>query len=118
MEEYKLNPYPRRMWVAKGEPFSRVKSIFKLDEEDSKLTDEEINSKWDAVVLECSKDEYAGYLVFITSSATLESLVHEAVHVALNIYIDCNIDISPEMDPEPLAYLTEYIYSLLSESLK
>lgn len=118
MKEYKLNPYPGRMWIVKGESFDDIKSKFVLDENDSKLTNKEIREDWDAIVFKCTKDNYHGYLVFITDKCTHETLVHESVHVALEIYIDCSMDISPEMDQEPLAYLVEYIYSLLSESLK
>lgn len=118
MKEYKLNPYPRRMWVVKGESFDDIKSQFVLSEEDSELTDEEIREDWNAVVLKCIKDSYHGYLVFITESCTQESLVHEAVHVALEVYIDCQMSICPEMDQEPLAYLVEYVYSLLQNNLE
>ena len=106
------------MWIVKGESFDDIKSKFVLNENDSKLTDKEIRENYAAAVFKCTKNDYKGYLVFIPDECTYETLVHESVHIALEVYIDCNMDISPEMDQEPLAYLTEYIYSLLLESLK
>lgn len=106
------------MWIVKGESFDDIKSKFVLDENDSKLTDKEIRENWNAIVFKCIKDNYRGYLVFVPDEYTQETLVHESVHIALGVYIDCSMDISPEMDQEPFAYLAEYIYSLLSESLK
>lgn len=116
--EYKLNPYPRRMWVVKGESFDDIKSQFVLDKEDSELTDEQIREDWDAVVFRCTKDKYLGYLVFITDNYSQETLVHEASHITLNIYIDCQMRMDQEMDQEPFAYLVEYIYHLLRTSIE
>lgn len=118
INEYILNPYPRRMWVAIGENFDEIKSRFRFRwKEDNDLTQERIEDNYDAIVFRVSKDSFVGFLVFITKDYSLRTLVHESVHVAMNIYEDCDMDIKPGMDQEPLCYLIEYIYSLLEESV-
>lgn len=115
--EHKLTPYPRRLWIAKGENYDNIKGQFEMSPEDEALTDEEINSKWKAIVISCNKDDYAGYLVFITDDYDEGDLVHEALHVALCVYDDCSMDISNNMDQEPLCYLDEYIWRLLADKV-
>ncbi len=41
----------------------QIKESFTLEEGDYELTDEEINDKWNALVIPCSKDDRLGYLV-------------------------------------------------------
>lgn len=113
IKEYELTPYPRKMWVAKGENFDQIKDQFDLSDEDYSLTNEEIEDSWNAVVFTCSKDDYAGYLVFITDKHDHGDLVHEALHVSMNVYEECSIQIASGMDQEPLCYLTEHIWRLL-----
>ena len=115
--EHRINPYPRTMWVAVGEDFDKIKSGFQFAyESDTKMTNEKINDEFDALVFRVSKNDLAGFLVFIVTSNSSRTLVHEALHVALHIYEDCDMEIKPEMDQEPLCYLTEYIYSLLEDT--
>ena len=112
--EHRINPYPRTMWVAVGEDFDKIKSEFQfMYESSSEMTNEKINDEFDALVFRVSKNDLAGFLVFIVTNNSNRTLVHEALHVALHIYEDCDMEIKPGMDQEPLCYLTEYIYSLI-----
>lgn len=114
--EHKIDPYPRVMWTAIGEDFDKIKSEFQfMYESDTQIPGEKILEEYDAVVFRVTKDTIAGFLVFIVTSDSNRTLVHEALHVALHIYEDCDMEIKPGMDQEPLCYLTEYIYSLLEE---
>lgn len=113
--EFKLNPYPRRMWVAKDENFDQLKESFHIEYD---ITDEIINSEYCAIVFRCHKDNLAGFLVYISKDCDEGDLAHEAVHVALNVYEDCSMELKPGMDQEPLAYLIEYIYRLLTNKIK
>lgn len=116
--EHRINPYPRTMWVAVGEDFDKIKSEFQFTyESDSKMTNKEIYDEFDALVFRVSKNDLAGFLVFIVTNNSNRTLVHEALHVALHIYEDCDMEIKPGMDQEPLCYLTEYIYSLLEDTV-
>lgn len=115
LKEYKLTPYPRKMWVAKGENFDQIKGQFDLSAEDYALTNQDIEDSWNAVVFSCNKGDYSGYLVFVTEGHDQGDLVHEALHVAMNVYEDCSMKIEPGMDQEPLCYLTEHIWRLLVE---
>ena len=116
--EHRINPYPRTMWVAVGEDFDKIKSEFQfVYESDSEMTNKKIVDEYDAIVFRVSKDNKAGFLVFIVSDDSNRILVHEALHVALHIYEDCDMEIKPGMDQEPLCYLTEYIYSLLEDTV-
>lgn len=117
--EHKINPYPRIMWVAVGEDFDKIKSEFQfVYEDDSKMTNKKIVDECDAVVFRVSKDNKAGFLVFIVTDDSNRTFVHEALHVALHIYEDCNMDLRPGMDQEPLCYLDEYIYSLMEADVQ
>lgn len=112
--EHKINPYPRTMWVVVGEDFDKIKSEFQfVYESDSEMTNKKIVDEYDAIVFRVSKNNLAGFLVFIVTDNSNRTLVHEALHVALHIYEDCDMEIKPGMDQEPLCYLTEYIYSLV-----
>lgn len=115
IKECELLPYPRKMWIARGEDYDEIKKQFSMSPEDYDLTNEEINSKWKAVVFTCDKDNYAGYLVFITDDCDDGDLVHESLHVSMSVYEDCSIAIKPGMDQEPLCYLTEHIWRLLTD---
>lgn len=117
--EHKINPYPRRIWVVIKENFDKIKSEFNFKyESDYELTNKKIVNNYDAIVITVSKNNKAGFMVFITDDISNSTLVHESLHVALNIYIDCEMVINSEMDQEPLCYLTEYIYSLLETDIK
>ena len=87
-------------------------------ESDSEMTSKKIVDEYDAIVFRVSKDNKAGFLVFIVTSNSSRTLVHEALHVALHIYEDCNMDLRPGMDQEPLCYLDEYIYSLIEADVQ
>ena len=117
--EHRINPYPRTMWVAVGEDFDKIKSefqfVYKLD---SEMTNKKIVDEYDAIVFQVSKDNKAGFLVFIVTDDSNRTFVHEALHVALHIYEDCNMDLRPGMDQEPLCYLDEYIYSLIEADVQ
>lgn len=116
--EHRINPYPRTMWVAVGEDFDKIKSEFQfVYESDSEMTNKKIVDEFDALVFRVSKNDLAGFLVFIVTNNSNRTLVHEALHVALHIYEDCDMEIKPGMDQEPLCYLTEYIYSLLEDTV-
>ena len=116
--EHIINPYPRRMWIAVGENFDRIKSEFRfIYNSDSEMTNKELNNEYDASVFQVLKNNLAGFLVFIVTTDSNRVLVHEALHVALHIYEDCDMEIKPGMDQEPLCYLTEYIYSLLEDTV-
>lgn len=116
--EHRINPYPRVMWVAVGEDFDKIKSEFLfMYESDFEMTNKKIVDENDATVFKVSKDNKAGFLVFIVTNDSNKILVHEALHVALCIYEDCDMEIKPRMDQEPLCYLTEYIYSLLEDTV-
>ena len=116
--ERRINPYPRTMWIAVGEDFDKIKSEFQFTyESDSKMTNKEIYDEFDALVFRVSKNNLAGFLVFIVTNNSNRTLVHESLHVALHIYEDCDMEIKPGMDQEPLCYLTEYIYSLLEDTV-
>lgn len=116
--EHRINPYPKTMWIAVGEDFDKIKSEFQfMYESDTKMTNEKINYEFDALVFRVSKNDLAGFLVFIVTNNSNRTLVHEALHVALYIYEDCDMEIKPGMDQEPLCYLTEYIYSLLEDTV-
>ena len=116
--EHRINPYPRTMWIAVGEDFDKIKSEFQFAyESDSQMTNKEIDNEFDALVFKVSKNDLAGFLVFIVTNNSNRTLVHEALHVALHIYEDCDMEIKPGMDQEPLCYLTEYIYSLLEDTV-
>ena len=111
-----LNPYPRIMWVAKEENYDTLKEVFVFNNENDLVdTHQDIIDRYNAVVLNVSKDELAGYLVFICPECEGKHLVHEAVHVALNVYEDCSMELKSDMDQEPLAYLIEYIYTELTK---
>lgn len=117
--EHRINPYPRTMWVAVGEDFDKIKSEFQfMHELDSEMTNKEIVDKYDAIVFKVSKDNKAGFLVFIVTDDSNKIFVHEALHVALHIYEDCGMDLRPGMDQEPLCYLDAYIYSLIGEDVQ
>lgn len=116
--EHRINPYPRTMWVAVGEDFDKIKSEFQfVYESDSEMTNKKIVDEYDAIIFRVSKNDLAGFLVFIVTNNSNRTLVHEALHVALHIYEDCDMEIKPGMDQEPLCYLTEYIYSLLEDTV-
>lgn len=117
INEYLLNPYPRRMWVAIGENFDEVKLAFNMCKEDMNLTGEEVEDEYEAIVFTVSKETYAGYLVFITNPSTTKTLAHESLHVALNVYRDCNMEVSTKMDQEPLCYLLGYVFSILENDV-
>ena len=117
--EHKVNLYPRKMWVAVGEDFDKIKSEFQfMYEPDSEMTNKKIVDMYDAIVFRVSKDNKAGFLVFIAADDSNKTLVHESLHVALYIYEDCNMDLRHGMDQEPLCYLTEYIYSLIEADVQ
>lgn len=112
--EHRINPYPRTMWIAVGEDFDKIKSKFQfVYESASEMTNKKIVDGYDAIVFRVSKDNRAGFLVFIVNDDSNRTFVHEALHVALHIYEDCDMDLRPGMDQEPLCYLDEYIYSLI-----
>lgn len=114
IKEVELIPYPRRMWIAKDENYDKLKEVFTFNcEEDLSETHQEVIGTYNALVINVSKDNLAGYLVFICPGCEDRHLVHEAVHVALNLYGDCFIELKPDMDQEPFAYLVEYIYTEL-----
>ena len=116
--EHKINPYPRKMWVAVGEDFDKIKSEFRfMYESDPEITNKKIVDEYDAIVFKVSKDKKTGFLVFIVTDSN-RTLVHEALHVALYIYEDCGMDLRPGMDQEPLCYLNEYIYSLMEADVQ
>lgn len=117
--EHRINPYPRTMWVAVGEDFDKIKSEFQfVYESDSEMTNKKIVDEYDAIVFRVSKNNLAGFLVFIVTDNSNRTLVHEALHVALYIYEDCDMDLRPGMDQEPLCYLDEYIYSLIEADVQ
>lgn len=117
--EHRINPYPRTMWVAVGEDFDKIKSEFQfVYESDSEMTNKKIVDECDAIVFRVSKDNKAGFLVFIVTDDSNRIFVHEALHVALHIYEDCDMDLRPGMDQEPLCYLDEYIYSLMEADVQ
>lgn len=117
--EHRLNPYPRIMWVAVGEDFDKIKSEFQfMYEADSEITNKKIVDDYNAIVFRVSKNNQAGFLVFIVDNDSNRTLVHEALHVALHIYEDCDMDLRPGMDQEPLCYLDEYIYNLIKTDVQ
>lgn len=117
--EHRINPYPRIMWVAVGEDFDKIKSEFQfVYESDSEMTNKKIVDECDAIIFRVSKDNKAGFLVFIVTDDSNRTFVHEALHVALHIYEDCDMDLRPGMDQEPLCYLDEYIYSLIEADVR
>ena len=117
--EHRINPYPRTMWVAVGEDFDKIKSKFQfVYESASEMTNKKIVDGYDAIVFRVSKDNKAGFLVFIVADDSNRTFVHEALHVALHIYEDCDMDLRPGMDQEPLCYLDEYIYSLIEADVR
>ena len=117
--EHRINPYPRTMWVAVGEDFDKIKSEFQfVYESDSEMTNKKIVDEYDAIVFRVSKDNKAGFLVFIVTDDSNRTFVHEVLHVALYIYEDCDMDLRPGMDQEPLCYLDEYIYSLIEADVQ
>ena len=117
--EHRINPYPRTMWIAVGEDFDKIKAEFQFAyESDSKMTNKEIYDEFDALVFRVSKNNLAGFLVFIVTNNSNRTLVHESLHVALHIYEDCDMDLRPGMDQEPLCYLDEYIYSLIEADVQ
>lgn len=84
--EHRLNPYPRIMWVAVGEDFDKIKSEFQfMYEADSEITNKKIVDDYNAIVFRVSKNNQAGFLVFIVDNDSNRTLVHEALHVALHI---------------------------------
>ena len=117
--EHRINPYPRTMWVAVGEDFDKIKSEFQfVYVSDSEMTNIKIVYEFVAIVFRVSKDNNAGFLVFIVTDDSNRTFVHEALHVALHIYEDCDMDLRPGMDQEPLCYLDEYIYSLMEADVQ
>ena len=117
--EHRINPYPRIMWVAVGEDFDKIKSEFQfVYKSDSEMTSKKIVDEYDAIVFRVSKDNKAGFLVFIVTDDSNRTFVHEALHVTLHIYEDCDMDLRPGMDQEPLCYLDEYIYSLIEADVQ
>lgn len=117
IKEYKIEPYPRRLWIAKDENFDEIKNQFKFWDDINGWNQENIEASYYAVVFRCSKDDYAGFLIFITDECTDSSLVHESGHIALHIYEDCDMDLKYGMDQEPFCYLLEYIYRLIKNGL-
>lgn len=116
IKEYKLSPYPKRMWIAKDENFDNIKKDFSFKyEEDEQLNNETIQNDYAAIVFSVAKDNYYGYLVFCTNDCDENTLVHEAGHVVLHLYEDCNMILKENMDQEPFCYMLEYIFSLLKE---
>lgn len=117
--EHRINSYPRIMWVAVGEDFDKIKSEFQfVYESNSEMTNKKIVDEYDAIVFRVSKDNKAGFLVFIVTDDSNRTFVHEALHVALHIYEDCDMNLRLGMDQEPLCYLDEYIYSLMEADVQ
>lgn len=114
IKEYNLIPYPRKLWIVKNEDFEKIQSKFSILSDDVESILEDLDDM-DAFVITCRKDRYEGYLVFINGECDDSILVHEALHVSLTLFADCSMEISPNMDQEPLCYLTEYIFKLLTE---
>lgn len=113
--EHSINPYPRKLWVATNVSFDTVKEDFKFDSvEDESLTNKYINEHYDAVMFTVSHNNNKGYLLFITPTVNIFILSHEALHVALCIFEDCNMILSVGMDQEPLCYLQEYLFKIIT----
>lgn len=117
IKEYKIEPYPRRLWVVSNENFDEIKDQFKFWDDINGYTHEYIICNFSAVVFRCSKDDYAGYLVFVTDEYNDSDLVHETGHITLSIYEDCDMELKRGMDQEPFCYLLSYIYKLIKDGL-
>lgn len=116
IKEYKLSPYPRRLWIVKNENFNEIKKDFQFKyKNEEELSNDYIQNNYQAIVFLVSKDSYYGYLVFCTDDCDENTLVHEAGHVVLHLYEDCGMDLKEGMDQEPFCYMLEYIFSLLKE---
>lgn len=117
IKEFEINPYPRKLWIAVGENFDIIKSKFHFnDSQDKDFTQQIIETDYDGIVFDVTKNDYKGYLVFLINSHDLV-LVHEASHVVLSIYADCGMVLDPDMDQEPFCYLVEYIFNLLKKTI-
>lgn len=115
VKEYKIEPYPRRLWIIKDEIWDDIKSQF--TEIDGDITHEYLYTHFDAYVSPCKKDGYLGYLLFIPDEVKDHVLVHEAGHITIFIYEDCDMELKQKMDSEPFCYLLEYIYKLMKNGL-
>ena len=112
IKEYKIEPYPRRLWVTDETNLAELRKQFSfICEIDSTM----IESSVAITIPVKNNDNLYGYLVIILDDCNDRQLVHESVHVVLNVYSDCDCSINEEMDQEPFAYLVESIFKKLKQ---
>lgn len=122
IQVFKLNPYPRRLWIVQKENFDEIKAKFDFAVDVSELTNEYIQDVFAAEVFTVSEKStnLAGYLLFMCDE--IENLdgtiAHEATHIVLNLYKEMGMQVHPDMDTEPLAYMVEYTYNIIKNALK
>lgn len=113
IKEFQLAPYPRKLFVAINETMSEIRKQFTLDETIVDTSDKELLDGAACITFTVSKDDFAGYLVYILENTNNSYLVHEAVHVVLNLYSE--IDANGLDDQEPFAYMVEDVFKKILE---
>lgn len=113
--EYRMSPYPRNLWICKGDTIKEAIKRFTLKGNGvwSKLEDFD---DVEAVVFQVYENDSRelGYLVWL-KDASEAAMVHEAGHVVLHLFEDIN-EAGIYDAQEPFCYMLEWVYGKIKES--
>lgn len=102
--------YPRKLFVLKGGDSELIKRHFTDNNKSELVINEEIVDGFDGVVYKVeSKDNGClGSLVWISNSANIGAIAHEASHVAMDILSEIGYKLDAE-NQEPLSYMIGWV---------
>lgn len=120
IQTFNIEPYPKKLWVAKNEDWEKLYALFRYDCDVSDITQNTLDNEASALTFPRVTDSkgVGGYLVFLSDCCKIQHVAHEAAHVAIHIYEDCLIQLKVGMDSEPFAYLLESIFCKIKEVLE
>lgn len=120
IQAFNIEPYPKKLWVAKNENWEMLHAFFCYDCDVSDITQNTLDNEASALTFPKVTDSKGagGYLVFLSDCCKIQHVAHEAAHVAIHVYEDCFMQLKVGMDSEPFAYLLESIFCKIKEVLE
>jgi len=125
--EINLQIYPRKIWVVDLRGVECIECFIKSLKFKTKRTDGTFKAMYDgyksdyfdntkSLVIEATKNEHIGIIIFLLDKTDLSSIVHESVHIADYVFESLGMiaqDYSGRN--EQYAYLVEYVFKEINK---
>lgn len=87
---FNIEPYPKKLWVAKNEDWEKLYALFRYDCDVSDITQNTLDNEASALTFPRVTDGKGayGYLVYLSDCCKIQHVAHEAAHVAIHVYED------------------------------